>query len=447
MNIPHQVQHIITTLNHAGYEAYLVGGCVRDSFLEKEPSDWDITTNADTKTLQSLFPAHTDVGQEFGTVVALMDGQEYEITTFRKESDYTDGRHPSKIEIAASIEEDLSRRDFTINAMAYHPQKGLIDPFNGLGDLKAGMIRCVGNPNNRFAEDALRMLRAIRFAATLGFPIHPTTYNAIKNNAASVYKLSSERVQKEFVKTLISDNPQYIKMWQETGLSEILMPEFSQLFQTPQNNPHHIYNVGDHTMTALANSQNIKEVRLAVFFHDFGKTICKQTDENGIDHFHGHAVVSENLARQLLKNLHFDNKTIETVSRLVGLHENRFPDTEKSVRKFLSSHGKELLDLLLYVQTADILGQAPLSQKQTELAAIEHKRQIMQQLEKEEGRLTTSSLMVNGNDLKEAGLEGAEIGAMLRSLLEYVIEDPSRNTKDILMQYVDDQIETYELEP
>ncbi len=380
-------------------------------------------------------------------MVALIDHNEYEITTFRKESDYLDGRRPSKVEFTDDLTEDLSRRDFTINAMAYNHKEGLIDPFDGRTDLKASIIRCVGDPNERFSEDALRMLRAIRFSAKYGFVIHPTTYNAILNNRQLVYKLSKERVQKEFVKTLTSPHPEYMKLWVETKLTEILMPEFEALFKTPQQNPHHIYNVGDHTMKALQHSENIKEVRLAVFFHDFGKVACRQRGEDGKDRFHGHPAVSENLAKSIMKNMHFDNSTIDTVVKLVAMHENRFDASERNVRRFLSANGKELFNLLLYVQEADIYGQAPLPCKKDDLLAIGKKRVLADKLEKEEGQLKVSSLAINGYDLMNKGLKGKEIGDMLQNLLNAVLENPDLNNKKDLLDLTEQYTTSCILEP
>ena len=288
IQLPGKVKFIIDTLTDAGWEAYAVGGCVRDSVLGRVPGDWDITTSASPEQIKGLFPKTVDTGIQHGTVTVLEGGEGFEVTTYRIDGEYQDMRHPSEVVFTSDLMEDLKRRDFTINAMAYNEKEGLIDAFDGIKDLQEKKIRCVGNPEDRFGEDALRMMRAVRFAAQLGFTIEDRTRQSMVSLAGNLGAVSPERIQTELVKLLISDHPEEMRTLYETGMTAVFLPEFDAMMDTPQNNRHHCYNVGEHTIAALQNIRPDKVLRLTMLFHDVAKPVCKSQDENGIYHFYGH---------------------------------------------------------------------------------------------------------------------------------------------------------------
>ena len=288
IELPGKVKYIIDTLICAGYEAYAVGGCIRDSILGRVPGDWDITTSASPLQVKQLFPKTVDTGILHGTVTVLEGGEGFEVTTYRIDGEYEDQRHPCEVTFTSDLLEDLKRRDFTVNAMAYNEAQGLIDEFGGIEDLKNQVIRCVGEPAHRFTEDALRMMRAVRFAAQLGFTIEKHTKMAISQLAPDLGKISAERIQAELVKLLVSDHPEEMRTVYETGMSRVFLPEFDEMMHTPQNNRYHRYNVGEHTILAMQNIRPDKILRLTMLLHDVGKPACKTADENGIYHFFGH---------------------------------------------------------------------------------------------------------------------------------------------------------------
>ncbi len=288
LSLPEDVNYIINTINRAGYEAFAVGGCIRDMVLNKVPNDYDITTSASPDKIKELFRRTIDTGIEHGTVTVMLKSTGYEVTTYRIDGKYEDGRHPASVNFTTSLEEDLLRRDFTINAMAYNEKDGLKDPFGGMEDIKRKIIRCVGDPKERFSEDALRMLRAVRFSAQLGYEIEEDTLEAIKLLAGNLKLISEERIQAELIKTVTSDNPDRLTVAYKTGLTAVFLPEFDRMMETPQNHPHHMYNVGIHTIRSMENIKNDKVLRLAMLFHDMGKPETRSIDENGIDHFYGH---------------------------------------------------------------------------------------------------------------------------------------------------------------
>lgn len=289
--LPEKVKTIINTLTAAGYEACAVGGCVRDSILGREPNDWDITTSAKPEEIKGLFARTVDTGIQHGTVTVLLDREGFEVTTYRIDGEYEDARHPKEVIFTASLEEDLKRRDFTINAMAYNEQDGLIDIFDGVGDIGRQMIRCVGDARERFSEDALRMLRAVRFSAQLGYQIEDKTKQAIREMAPSLQKISAERIQTELVKLVTSDHPDYLRTAYETGITKEILPEFDLCMETPQHNPHHCYNVGEHILHSMQEIEPDKVLRLGMLFHDIGKPQTMTVDSEGITHNKNHPVV------------------------------------------------------------------------------------------------------------------------------------------------------------
>ncbi len=434
MTLPADVEKIINTLEASGHEAYAVGGCVRDCILGKIPHDWDITTSAQPTDVKALFKKTFDTGIEHGTVTVLMGKTGYEVTTYRIDGKYEDGRHPSEVIFTASLEEDLKRRDFTINAMAYNPDRGLVDLFDGMADLKKGIIRAVGNPIERFTEDALRMLRALRFAAQLGFDIEPATYEAIKTLAPTLAKISAERIQVELVKLVTSANPGRIRDVYATGLTAIFMPEFDEMMTTDQHTKHHKYTVGQHTIRAMEEIEPDKILRLTMLLHDVGKPPCKTTDENGQDHFKGHPEAGADMARAILRRLKFDNDTISAVVNLVRNHDDRPAVTPRNVRRMAIRVGEDNMDALFAVKRADTLAQSDY-QREEKLQYIEDIRATFLQIQADNNCLKIKDLKINGKDLIAMGLpQSNKIGLILKTLFDEVVEEPEKNDRDYLLK-------------
>ena len=433
ISIPKHASDIIKTLSSHGYEAFVVGGCVRDSILGKEPADWDITTSALPEQVKALFPRTIDTGLKHGTVTIMMDKIGYEVTTYRIDGTYEDHRRPNDVTFTSSLREDLMRRDFTINAMAYNEEKGLVDLFGGIQDLNDRIIRCVGNPTERFDEDALRMFRAVRFAGQLNFNIEKETLAAIEAQHAFLKDVSAERIQIELLKLLISGHPEMIRAAYETGLTSVFLPEFDRMMETPQNNPHHIYSVGDHTIHAVETIAPNPILRLTMLLHDIAKPETRSTDENGIDHFYGHAQVGEELTAKILRRLKFDNDTIRNVRRLVLHHDDRPATTSSSVRRAANRIGADLFPLYLNVCRADILAQTKETQE-SKLQNLSKIESIYEQILEKQQCFTLKQLAVTGRDLIAEGIPaGPRLGEILEKLLEEVLEEPEKNEREWLM--------------
>lgn len=433
IQLPDKVNNIIGVIQAAGYEAYAVGGCVRDSILGKEPDDWDITTSAKPDIVKKLFDRTIDTGIQHGTVTVLMGKEGFEVTTYRIDGKYTDCRHPEQVTFSADLKEDLRRRDFTINAMAYNDRDGLIDIFEGRQDIEHGIIRCVGDARERFSEDALRMMRAVRFSAQLGYDIDVQTKEAIKELAPTLQKISAERIQVELVKLLTSRNPDYLRIAYETGITACVLPEFDLCMETEQNNPHHCYDVGEHILHTLSYVEPDKTLRLSMLFHDIGKPCTHTVDENGITHNHGHARVGEEMTVKILRRLKFDNDTINKVRKLVLYHDLNIEPSAKSVRKAVNNIGEEIFPLLFSVKYADIMAQSSYKREE-KLEKLKKIKEIYYQILEQKDCLSLKSLAVSGNDLIAAGISpGKKIGETLNKLLEVVLENPELNTKDYLL--------------
>ena len=425
--LPEKVNMIIHTIWAAGFEAYAVGGCVRDSILGRVPDDWDITTSAKPEDIKKLFKRTIDTGIEHGTVTVMLGKEGFEVTTYRIDGEYEDSRHPKEVTFTSNLREDLKRRDFTINAMAYNDEVGLVDIFEGILDIEKKVIRCVGNAKERFTEDALRMMRAVRFSAQLGYSIDEGTKEAIKELAPTLQKISAERIQVELVKLVTSNNPDYLRIAYETGITAQVLPEFDLCMKTEQNNPHHMYSVGEHTLWAMKYIQADKVLRLAILFHDMGKPEALTTDEKGIHHFYGHNEISSQIAREVLRRLRFDNDTIHKVERLVFYHDYRPNLTDKSIRRFVTKIGKELFPFYLLVQKADAMAQSEYKREE-KLHNIETADKIFQGIMEREECLCLKDLAVTGKDLIDLGIKpGKEIGEILNKFLEMVIENPELN--------------------
>ncbi len=435
---------IIERLTNAGFEAYAVGGCVRDLLLGREPKDWDITTNALPGQVKKIFRRTVDTGIQHGTVTVMMGKKGYEVTTYRIDGIYEDGRHPKEVSFTPDLIEDLKRRDFTINAMAYHPEKGLVDAFDGVGDLKRGLIKAVGNAKERFEEDALRILRAFRFAAQLGFQVEEKTYEAAGELRENLRKISAERIREELIKLVLSEHPERLRDLYYCGITEIILPEFDCCMKTEQRSRHHDYTVGEHTIQALRidarYSALLKEdpkagryVRLALLFHDFGKPKVRTEDEDGTQHFKGHAEVSEKIAADIMHRLKFDNDTLFHVKSLVKYHDHRPEPTEQAVRRAMNRMGEETFRLLFPVRAADMLAQSRYK-REDKIRYQEKLMELYASVIQKNQCVSVKDLAVNGKDLIQAGIKpGKEIGEKLQELLELVLEDPECNTREYLL--------------
>ena len=436
IELPRKVVLIIKNLQRHGYDAYAVGGCVRDSILNRKPEDWDITTSAKPEQVKRIFRRTVDTGIEHGTVTVLIGKDGFEVTTYRVDGLYEDGRHPKEVTFTSRLEEDLKRRDFTINAMAYNDDERLVDAFGGMRDLNYHLIRCVGDPKERFSEDALRILRAVRFSAQLAFSIEPETAEAIKSLAPNLEKISADSIQAELVKLLVSDHPERIQDACELGITKVVLPEWDDMVGVKQNTPHHKYDVAAHTVHALQNVKNDKVLRLTMLFHDMGKPVMKTTDENGRDHFKGHAIASEQIAKTVMKRLKFDNDTIRKVTKLVAYHDYRMEPTGANVRRAMHEIGVELFPYYLAVRLADTKAQSSY-ERRGKLENIIQIRELYRNALRNKECVTLKDLAVTGTDLINLGIApGKELGTLLNELLDIVIEDPAWNQKGKLCDYV-----------
>lgn len=434
IQLPEHVKTIIQKLEAHGYEAYAVGGCVRDTILGRIPGDWDITTSAKPEQVKEVFRKTVDTGIQHGTVTVLMDRIGYEVTTYRIDGEYEDGRHPKEVSFTSNLKEDLRRRDFTINAMAYNERDGLVDCFGGMEDLGRKVIRCVGSARERFSEDALRILRAVRFAAQLGFSIEEETKEAIVELAGTLEKISAERIQVELVKLLTSAHPGMLRTAWELGITRTVLPEFDRAMETPQNNPHHCWSVGEHTLHALEAVRADRYLRLGLLFHDFGKPDCRTTDEKGIDHFYGHPVRSEEMAKAILRRLKFDNDTIYYVTRIARWHDLFMGDTPKGVRHAVYQAGEDIYPMLFEVKKADMEGQS-FYQREDKEEKLSVSRRIYEEVKAQGDCLSLKHLAIGGRELIGLGLgPGPRIGEVLNALLGEVLDNPEKNTKDYLLE-------------
>ncbi len=445
IKVPEHVEYIVNTLIENGYEAYAVGGCVRDTILGRVPGDWDITTSAKPEEVKALFKRTIDTGIEHGTVTVMLDKIGYEVTTYRIDGEYEDNRHPKSVEFTSNLVEDLKRRDFTINAMAYNHQDGIVDEFSGLEDIQKKVIRCVGNASDRFDEDALRIMRAVRFAAQLGFTIEEQTQLAIQNKAEHLKNISAERIRVELVKLLISNHPELLVSAYELGITKVVLPEFDVMMETEQINPHHIYSVGMHTIKSIEAMKDMVKAReditekeytalcLTMLLHDVGKPKMRVTDETGTDRFHGHPEESAVIAKHILRRLKFDNHTIDMVTRLVLYHDYRVEPTAVAVRRAANKIGLEYMPYLFFVQRADVLAQNPTTQEE-KLERIRNVEILFEELLEKNQCVQLKDLSISGKDLIANGHKpGKELGFILQKLLEMVIEQPELNEKEKLL--------------
>jgi len=433
ISLPPKVEFILSSLHLRGFEAYIVGGCVRDAILAKKPQDWDITTNARPEQIKRMFRHTIDTGIEHGTVTVLLGKETFEVTTYRIDGPYEDNRHPNSVTFSTSLEEDLARRDFTINAMAYNDEERLQDFVGGMKDLNKHLIRAVGVPMERFSEDALRILRAIRFSAQLGFKLESETALAMEALAGNLTHISAERIQVELVKLLISDHPERLYDAYHLGITKVILPEWDTMVGVEQNTPHHRFDVAEHTMVSVKAIKNDKVLRLTMLMHDMGKPAFRTTDPKGVDHFVGHVEESVAIAKRILRRLKFDNKTIMMVSKLILFHDYRIVPHKKAVRRAMAKISPELFPYYLAVRLADTKAQSDYMQKQ-KIADIVAVNRLYKEILAEGDAVTIKQLAITGRDLIEAGFEeGPQIGEMLKALLVEVIDKPELNTKGVLL--------------
>ncbi len=436
INIPSQVNRAIEILCGGGHSAYVVGGAVRNIIMGIPVNDWDITTSALPSETIELFKAYRTIetGIKHGTVTVIIDGMSLEITTFRIEHGYSDNRHPDKVDFTDKVEDDLSRRDFTVNAIAYSPETGFADPFGGCGDIQKGIIRCVGNPDKRFGEDALRILRALRFASVLGFEINSETSESIHQNKHLLKNISVERIFIELSKLLCGKNAAEI-LRKYKDVIFLVLPELEPMNECAQNHERHIYDVWGHTVAAVEAIPPEPTLRFAMLLHDSGKPHCKTTDKNGIDHFYSHGKTSKKIAFEILSRLKASNKFRDAVCSLVEYHDF-LPDkiSKKTYKKYIARLGIKTVENLFLVREADVLAQNPKFHDES-LEQNKIGMKIFQDILKDNSCFKTSDLAVNGKMLTNIGIAPSPaMGKIIETLLDEVMDEKLPNDEGALIE-------------
>lgn len=441
-DIPKNVKNILSFLEDKGYESYIVGGCVRDMIMGRDPHDWDICTSALPEKVESLFRGQgytvVPTGIQHGTVTVIIEQEGYEITTFRIDGKYSDSRRPDTVEFTEDIKEDLSRRDFTMNAIAFNPNRGLIDPFHGQRDIQDKIIACVGSAKERFKEDALRILRAIRFASRFGFSLESHVYDEVFNQRDNLKSISMERIQSEFCNIMTSSNPANVLL-KYKQVFEVFLPELKDM-DMEQNNPHHDFTVWGHTLRAVSSCVNADLIlRLAVLFHDIGKPHSYQ-DGTDKRRFKGHPKVSAEMTDKILHRMRFDNDTREQVVELILHHDSEFIPEKKYVRRWLNKIGEVQFQRLLILRTCDIAGQKRMidPEREEEVKSFNIIRHIMHDILNDKECFSLKSLAVNGDTImKTFNLPaGKEIGYWLNKVLDKVIEGDLNNTEEEILDWI-----------
>lgn len=433
--LPSHVADALQKLNNCGFEAYVVGGCVRDTLVGREPNDWDITTNALPQQIIEVFADYRVIptGLQHGTVTVLIDDAPLEITTYRIDGEYSDNRHPDSVSFTRELREDLMRRDFTINALAYHPQTGIIDHFSGLADLDNHQIVCVGDPEKRFTEDALRILRALRFSSHFGFSIEKMTAQAIHRLAPLLRRIAVERIQCELTKLLCGEFVRDVLL-AFSDVIEVILPEIAPTIGLEQINPYHFLTVYEHTVETIATIESKPILRLTMLFHDSGKPACYVRDKNGIDHFSGHPAVSAAITEQAMSRLRFDRSTIDTVKKLIMHHDDELSPADYPLKRLLNRLGPERALDLIAIQKADVLGQHP--DKRDRLVVLDGIEKRLKELIDEKACFSLKDLAVNGEDLKAIGYTAdRQLGDMLIDLLDLVMSGKLANERATLLRY------------
>lgn len=434
MEMPKSVQNVLRELENAGYEAWCVGGCVRDTLLGRTPGDWDVTTSALPEETMAVFAPHAfPTGLQHGTVTVRSEHESIEVTTYRVDGEYTDHRRPASVTFTRSLKEDLARRDFTVNAMAMDARGTLCDPFGGQEDLKNGILRCVGEPDKRFGEDALRILRGLRFAVVLDFAIEEETAAAIHRSREDLGSIAVERIAVELFKLLEGRAAARI-LREYPDVIGVFWPEILPMVGFEQRNPHHCYDVWEHTLHALDAVPQDGVLRCAMLLHDIGKPSCFTEDENGVGHFYGHAAVSEQLANAMLHRLKCGNELRERIVKLVAWHDRDIPRTDKAIRRALRQLGEEDLRRLLAVKRGDNLGQA--AEYRGRQKEIDRGEEILNDLLAQNACFSLQQLAVNGHDMLTLGLTGPAIGRTLNALLDAVVNGDVPNEREELVKKV-----------
>ncbi len=433
MGIPEQIAEILAKLEAAGFEAYVVGGCVRDGIMGKTAHDYDITTSAEPRETERVFAdcRVVETGIKHGTVTVLYKGLSVEITTFRVDGDYPDGRHPSEIAFSKNIKDDLARRDFTMNAIAYSPKRGIIDPFGGESDIKARVIRCVGEPEKRFSEDALRVLRALRFSSELGFSIDDKTSEALFAKKDTLEKVSKERTFSELKRLLCGDNVKNVLIEYREVFAEII-PELREMFDYEQNSRYHNSTLYVHTARAVEAAPKTAVMRLAMLLHDIGKPFCRTTDDNGEGHYYGHAAKSAEIAERVLRELKCDNALRMNVCEIIKYHDIPVELSERIIRKRLARYGAELFREIMEAHIADDSAKRAfcLERTEKERKAIE----IAEKIAAEKPCLSLRQLAISGSDLKAIVPPSPEMGRLLKKLLAEVVDGSLPNEREALLK-------------
>lgn len=435
INMPNTVKQIINIFHKNGFSAYAVGGCVRDCMLNTVPSDWDICTSALPTDIKRLFKKTVDIGIQHGTVTVLLNGEAFEVTTFRHDGEYKDNRRPKYVSFAKSITDDLSRRDFTVNAMAYNDKDGLIDPFDGASDLEKKIIRCVGDPNTRFSEDALRILRAVRFSAQKNFTIEERTLVSVQKNAALVQNLSAERIISEITKILLSDRLENIKLLYQVGVLHFIMPQMCKCFETPQSIKWHLYDVGTHSVKAAEFTKKKAYLRYGALLHDWGKPDTKGKNPDGSDSFRNHAKRSTQSAEEFLCRFKFSNADKSKILRLIQYHDRQILPEKKYINRAVNDIGDDIFLDLIDLKRADCKAQN-FALTAPRLKTYDEIERLYRQMQENNETFSLKNLAVNGHDLKKLGLEGKDIGMALTFLLNHVINHPDDNEPKILIDKI-----------
>ena len=437
MYLPEQVKKIIDTLNAAGHEAYAVGGCVRDGLLGRAPGDYDVASSALPEETKAVFAGEKliETGLRHGTVTVLSGGIPVEVTTFRIDGEYADCRHPDSVTFTRSLRDDLARRDFTVNAMAYSPEGGIIDLFGGRNDLDAGLIRCVGDADARFKEDALRIIRALRFASVLGFQLEEKTARAARDNKELLKSVSAERLFAELLRLLCGQNVRAVLCGYIDVIGAVI-PEALPMKGFLQRNPHHIYDVLEHTAAAVEAVSPEPELRLAALLHDIGKPRCLTVDDAGTGHFYGHAEISAEIAEDILSRLKSDGATRKNVVRLVREHGVQIEENERAVKRALNRLGEETFFRLLQLKRADNAAQSP--ENAGRRVYYDGLERLARQIIEKKQCFSLKNLAVNGDDLIALGIRpGPELGVRLNALLEAVISGKAENSREALLCLAD----------
>ena len=436
ITLPDSVALIISTLKNNGFECFCVGGCVRDSLSERIVNDWDFTTNATPDEIEKCFCDYTtiDIGKKFGTICVVINHENFEITTYRTDGDYRDSRHPESVSFSKNLTDDLSRRDFTVNALAYNDDVGVVDEYNGLSDLEMGVIRCIGDADLRFKEDALRILRALRFASTYGYSIEQKTSESILRNKERLCDIAPERITKELCKLLCGEHVDFI-LRRYKDVFAVIIPQISSMFNFDQNTKHHNKDLWRHTVSAVKHTPADPVLRMTMLLHDIGKPLTVYTDKKGASHFPNHPKLGCAMSKTILTDLRFPNDFISNVTLLIENHDNRLTPDTPTVKRTLRDLGEDNTRKLLSIQRADILAQS--FYKRTEkLSVLDSVCAEFERIIKEKECYSLDTLAVNGKDIIHLGVsKGEKIGEILKVLLDNVIDGNIKNDKESLLLF------------